>query len=817
MPLNHKRLQKLRPRADKVIAQCPACNELGKDASGDHLVIFPDGRFACVVFSGSGVDAMEHRQRIFQLAGVGSNAAPAAPASVVRPQRVVPLSWQKDHLRLERNPSALERLAKWRAWEMNFCIMLARNGLIGLYEGRICFPVHGPTGEVIGRHVFAWPGEGPSRAWYKPGRNMPLLIGEQQLSGVSRVHVAESQWDALTLLFAGSWTGETLAEPFIVTRGAAVNPDIAELFGGVTEVTLWPQRDSPEHGIAASEKWVAGMTAIFPPSVRSVWRAELPSDQKDWNDVLRARGMEQTKTLAHIAKQSAVVVQRPVPLCQNLTNPTKLDGDMISAELSDFDNGEDTGIAAFPLDCLPGRIRYMVEAGAEHSLVPVELAASCALAVLSACLGSGLELTNGAGRRTRGNLFILPIAASGTGKGQAFEVMSRSFRNLEHAALETWTKETLPAVKAELALLEKEKKQALRRPCATKAEREELCADLKELEQRVEELQARLREPAWSTANATQAALENLLADSPNETIASMSPEARGVVDVVAGRYNSGRVGDESVYLSAFSGESVKVHRITRVPVLLKRPCLTVLWMIQPDAARRMLGDTNMTESGLLPRFLIVNTRAEPRHEPKVWPQMPDDVLSSWDALVKELVQAFRGSMATEVIRLSVEASEVFRAYRNRIVDSSKTGGALSDIGIYAARWAEQALRLAVNLHAAQHGRDASSHVLSVETARNAVELAEWFANQQVALLGATRHERRQERLERLRRALDSHPGKEATLRTLLRNHGIERKEVEALATEFPDCLVFEKRRTGDAGRPAEVVRLARGDASGPE
>jgi hypothetical protein len=57
-----------------VVAQCPACAEVGQDHDGNHLKVLPDGRYCCVVFPGK--DGKEHRRAIFRLAGVRSNSRP---------------------------------------------------------------------------------------------------------------------------------------------------------------------------------------------------------------------------------------------------------------------------------------------------------------------------------------------------------------------------------------------------------------------------------------------------------------------------------------------------------------------------------------------------------------------------------------------------------------------------------------------------------------------------------------------------------------------------------------------------------------------
>ena len=69
MSLDISKLKNLRTRGDKTIAGCPACAELGQDRTCEHLLVSTDGRFGCVVYSGDGPEAREHRRRIFALCG----------------------------------------------------------------------------------------------------------------------------------------------------------------------------------------------------------------------------------------------------------------------------------------------------------------------------------------------------------------------------------------------------------------------------------------------------------------------------------------------------------------------------------------------------------------------------------------------------------------------------------------------------------------------------------------------------------------------------------------------------------------------------
>ena len=67
------RLERVRRSGEKTVARCPACAEGGGDRRGGHLVILPNGKFACAAYPGDS----EHRRRIFALAGVAGERDPA--------------------------------------------------------------------------------------------------------------------------------------------------------------------------------------------------------------------------------------------------------------------------------------------------------------------------------------------------------------------------------------------------------------------------------------------------------------------------------------------------------------------------------------------------------------------------------------------------------------------------------------------------------------------------------------------------------------------------------------------------------------------
>jgi len=66
MSLDVGKLEKARELAGGIVqARCPACAEGGGDRKGEHLRVYPDGRYGCCVHPKDG----GHRKRIFALVG----------------------------------------------------------------------------------------------------------------------------------------------------------------------------------------------------------------------------------------------------------------------------------------------------------------------------------------------------------------------------------------------------------------------------------------------------------------------------------------------------------------------------------------------------------------------------------------------------------------------------------------------------------------------------------------------------------------------------------------------------------------------------
>ena len=105
----------------------------------------------------------------------------------------------------------VERLAQWRGYSVGLCLWLKENGLVGLYDGCIAFPIHDESGKAVAAHYRL-----KTADWKRHPtghKTRPLVIGEL-LPGES-VHAFESQWDAFAFMDkSGERTG------ILITLGA---------------------------------------------------------------------------------------------------------------------------------------------------------------------------------------------------------------------------------------------------------------------------------------------------------------------------------------------------------------------------------------------------------------------------------------------------------------------------------------------------------------------------------------------------------------------------------------------------------------------
>ncbi|MGO9246874.1 MAG: CHC2 zinc finger domain-containing protein [Verrucomicrobiia bacterium] len=110
------------------------------------------------------------------------------------------------------------KLATWRGYSTDFVTWLRSRELVGLYEGKIAFPVQDDAGRVVALHYREKDG---SWRYHPTGCKVrPLVIGD--VEGADVALAFESQWDAFAVLDKMGWHKKAVPGwCVIVTRGAS--------------------------------------------------------------------------------------------------------------------------------------------------------------------------------------------------------------------------------------------------------------------------------------------------------------------------------------------------------------------------------------------------------------------------------------------------------------------------------------------------------------------------------------------------------------------------------------------------------------------
>jgi len=613
----------------------------------------------------------------------------------------------------------LARLSEWRGWPIEFCRELQAMRLIGLHDNCLALPVYDHTRNVV---IGTQCRKKDGRWFYSPDgiKPTPLVIGE--LTNGDPVHVFESQMDAFCYM---SLSGERSG--IVITRGAGNGALVSGLTQASSTVYAWKQNDELKNAKRAGDEWLK--TVVANTRAKVVW-AKTPEQHKDLNDWLKAGATARDLIDAIVSAERIREAKSESP--------------------------EITQLQPFPLRCLFPVCEAMARAICDTVRVLESLPGCCILGILSAAIGRGLQVKSGPDRLTRGNLYIFGSAESGSGKSETFRHAAKPFQDFEVHRVAAWKAGMKPGLLAEHKVLEAQIAALTKSIDKGNRSTEEIREELREKIAALQNVETNLQTPALSCDDVTSEKLAVLLANN-NEQMASLSADALAIIDILLGRYNSKRDRtDEGIYLKAFSGDRCKVDRQSRESVLIESPCLAALWLTQPDKLESLLAERSLSNGGLIPRILGCHTGCEAREILKGIPRIPPSVQNEYADLIRSLLETYRLANEPFTIDPTSEALEAMNAHHNAIVKRRHTD--LRDVTIYAARWNEQAWRIAVVLHAAQHGAHAHEHKLEIDTANRAIELADWFAAQQLEILSACRGKARREKWDRVLTLLDEQP-----------------------------------------------------------
>ncbi|HOH28216.1 MAG TPA: DUF3987 domain-containing protein [Candidatus Hydrogenedentes bacterium] len=387
-------------------------------------------------------------------------------------------------------------------------------------------------------------------------------------------------------------------------------------------------------------------------------------------------------------------------------------------------------VPEWPRDVLPPDIQAYVNALAESTETPVELAAMAVLAVLATAVQGKHRI------RVKEDYFeplcLWTCCALPSGSRKSAVLDAAVSPLVEWERLE---RERLEPVIAEAESEEKtfqEQIKALRsragKPDASEVD--DLTREITELERRVPVVPTLPR--LW-TSDVTPERLAVLMQE--NEERMAVLCDESGVLDTVAGRYSKG-VPNLDLFLQGHAGTAVRVDRGSRPPVFLQRPCLTVYIAPQPDVVQALSDKPGFRGRGLLGRFLYALPESNlGRRTGQAAPRRPD-VVQRYNSIIHALLYRTwntdaNGQPCAAILKLAPGAADEWQRFSLEVEAGLAAGGAFCHITDWAGKLPGAVARLAGVFHLARHAFERAERLdVSAEDMAAAVRLGRVLGQQ---------------------------------------------------------------------------------------
>ncbi|MFC5719879.1 DUF3987 domain-containing protein [Streptomyces gamaensis] len=461
-------------------------------------------------------------------------------------------------------------------------------------------------------------------------------------------------------------------------------------------------------------------------------------------------------------------------------------------------------LPVFPTHVLPSWLREFVEAVAEETQTPPDLAGTLALAVLATAAG-GRVIVQLRGRwREPTNLFVVVALPPGNRKSAVFATMTAPLRAAEkllvsHAAGRIAEAEVTAKMAREAA-----DKAAAQAAKAEGAERDGLTAEAIALAQAADSLEVPAS-PRLLADDSTPEVVTTLMSEQGGR-LSVMSAEG-GIFDIIAGRYSG--TPNMEVFLKGHAGDWLRVDRRTRTESI-ESPALTMGLAVQPDVLEDIGKNRGFDGRGLLARFLYALPESLVGYRKPSPDPVPEHVAERYEHTVTTLTLALAEWTDPAILHLTPDADRTLAAYDQHLEPHLRArGGRLGHITKWASKLVGATARIAGLLHLGQHPETGYTKPISGETMNAAIELGDYFATHALTVFDLMGADAALARARTLLTVLEENGWESVTRRDLFAK--LSRSEFPTVADLEPAVALLEEHgylrsetppRTGRRGRP---------------
>ena len=395
-----------------------------------------------------------------------------------------------------------------------------------------------------------------------------------------------------------------------------------------------------------------------------------------------------------------------------------------------------------PIEAFPESLGNMVQAVAQTTETPVELAGMLGLATVATCCQKFFVVQGAPGYTEPLCLWTVAALESGNRKTAVLLKMT--------APLTSHERDLRAKGEADRAAKESERLTVEARVKALRAKvaASEDIGDIAGLKTELIELEAKM--PAAPTIpqlwaqDVTPEKLGPLMADN-GEAMALLSDEG-GLFEMMAGRYSSKGVPNLDLYLQSHAGSPVRVDRGSRPQVDLAAPTLTIGISPQPSVLRGLADTAGFRERGLLARFLYALPASRLGYRSLKTTPVPETVAAQYVAMIKALLlidlpKDDSGRIVPMALHLSPEAHREWQEFARAVEINLRPGGEFEYLKDWAGKLPGAVLRVAGLFHCVTYAHSTpQNHKISFATLNKALTLLAVLAKHTIAvfdLMGA--------------------------------------------------------------------------------
>lgn len=337
--------------------------------------------------------------------------------------------------------------------------------------------------------------------------------------------------------------------------------------------------------------------------------------------------------------------------------------------------------ALFPVDALPPDIGAYVEAVAESTQTPVDMAGTVAIALMSVCLQGKYAVRGKEDWIEPLNTFTNIIASPSERKSAVLKAMAGPLDNYE-VQYNLRNAARVESSKMQRRILERRQKAIEDKVAKGNAEP----GDMEKIAQEIAEYQEEKPLHLY-VDDITTEKLASVM--SGNKGRAALVSSEGGIFDTLAGIYT--KTVNIDVFLKGYSGDTIRVDRIGRESESIMNPKLTVLLMTQPKVISDVLGNATFRGRGLTARFLYCFPESTVGRRKFRSNPVPEEVLRRYEQKIVNLLDD-EYPPKPEIITLSEEAAGLLTAFAEEVEAKMKTDYA--EIADWAGKLIGNTLRI---------------------------------------------------------------------------------------------------------------------------